>query len=42
MSEYRKALDSDISIDLRSTVERQFAAVNIVADEVKTLQASLS
>jgi uncharacterized protein (TIGR02284 family) len=38
VSEYRKALDEDISPELRSMVERQFQSVQATHDEVKTLR----
>lgn len=39
VSEYEKALDNtEISIDLRSVIERQFAAVQAAHDEVRTLR----
>lgn len=39
VSEYQKALDNtDISVDLRSVIERQFAAVQSAHDEVSSLR----
>ena len=38
MSEYRKALDEDISPELRTVVQRQFQSVQATHDEVKTLR----
>jgi uncharacterized protein (TIGR02284 family) len=42
VSEYRKALEEDISPELRTVVQRQFTSVQAVHDEVKTLQSALS
>ena len=39
VSEFRKALDQDISPDLRVVVERQFASVQAAHDEVGRLKA---
>ncbi len=38
VSEYRDALDKDISPNLRTVVERQFATVQQAHDEVKSLR----
>jgi uncharacterized protein (TIGR02284 family) len=38
VSEYRKALDEDISPELRTVVQRQFQSVQATHDEVKTLR----
>ncbi|CAN5288192.1 hypothetical protein BH18ACT5_BH18ACT5_11910 [soil metagenome] len=39
VSEYEKALDNtEISIDLRNVIERQFAAVQAAHDEVRSLR----
>lgn len=38
VSEYQDALEKDISPELRSVVERQFAAVQVAHDEVKSLR----
>jgi uncharacterized protein (TIGR02284 family) len=42
VSEYRKALDEDISPELRAVVQRQFTSVQAAHDEVKSLQLQLS
>lgn len=42
VAEYRKALDEDISPELRTVVQRQFMSVQATHDEVKTLQVQLS
>ena len=42
VSEYRKALDADISPELRSVVQRQFQSVQAAHDEVKSLQAEFN
>jgi uncharacterized protein (TIGR02284 family) len=42
VSEYRKALDEDISPELRAVVQRQFTSVQATHDEVKSLQLQLS
>ena len=42
VSEYRKALDADISPELRSVVQRQFQSVQATHDEVKSLQAEFN
>jgi uncharacterized protein (TIGR02284 family) len=39
VSEFSKALDEDISPELRSVVQRQFASVKAAHDEVKSLRA---
>jgi len=42
VSEFQKALDSDVSPELRVVVERQFASVQAVRDQVDKLKADLS
>ncbi len=42
VSEYRKALEEDISPELRAVVQRQFTSVLAAHDEVKSLQSALS
>ncbi len=42
VSEYRKALDEDISPELRAVVQRQFTVVQATHDEVKSLRSQLS
>jgi uncharacterized protein (TIGR02284 family) len=42
VSEYRKALDEDISPELRSVVQRQFTSVQAAHDEVKSLRAEFN
>ncbi len=42
VSEYRKALDQDISPELRSVIQRQFMSVQSTHDEVKSLQLQAS
>jgi uncharacterized protein (TIGR02284 family) len=43
VSEYERALDNtEISIDLRNVIERQYAAVQAAHDEVRSLRDSNS
>ena len=42
VSEYRKALEEDISPELRTVVQRQLTAVQAAHDEVKVLRDQLS
>lgn len=42
VSEYRKALDEDLSPDLRSAVERQYGTVKQTHDEVRSLRDAQS
>jgi len=43
VSEYQKALDNtEISVDLRDVIERQYASVQAAHDEVRTLRDSIS
>ena len=42
VSEYRKALDADISPELRSVVQRQFQSVQAMHDEVRSLKAEFN
>jgi uncharacterized protein (TIGR02284 family) len=41
-SKYEKALDEEISQDLRNTVSRQFEAIKTATGEIKALRDSLS
>ena len=42
VSEYEKALDADISPELRSVVQRQLTEIRAAHDDVKALRATLS
>jgi uncharacterized protein (TIGR02284 family) len=42
VAEFRKALDEDLSPELRVVVQRQYTSVQATHDEVKTLQSALS
>ncbi|WP_420452892.1 ferritin-like domain-containing protein [Ilumatobacter sp.] len=42
LSEYKDALDKDISADLKTTVQRQYSAIQTAHDEVKRLRDSTS
>lgn len=42
VKEYEKALQEDISADLRSTVQRQFSEIKAAHDEVKSLRNAVS
>ncbi len=42
VSEYEKALQADISPELRTVVTRQFTEVKLAHDEVKALRSAVS
>ncbi|BAN00944.1 ferritin-like domain-containing protein [Ilumatobacter coccineus] len=42
VSEYKKALEADISADLRQTIERQFLHIQSAHDEVKRLRDTVA
>lgn len=42
IAEYKKALESDISTELRQTIERQFLHVQAAHDEVKRLRDTVA
>ncbi len=42
VAEYKKALDADISADLRTTVQQQYTAIQAAHDEVKRQRDAVS